>query len=318
MENETPRIIVTGGLGFYGRHIIPALKEQFPSCEVFVLDIADPKGNALHNKSLISKIYRIDITCKEQVQRALYEIGPVDAIVHTAGLQPPLGERYRRNLQREVHAVNVEGTRNVVDVALETGCRALVYTSSCCVVTDDLHGSFANINEDWPSPRQSLIYGESKVAAEELVLAADGPTLASCVLRPAVTLGEGDYMLLPSIHACIVKGETPFRLGDGMNLWDVVYVGNVAYAHALAVRNLLSSSKTAHGEAFVSCPEKYTFNCRLFRIRALNVVVQQIPLALGSSRTSLANRSTATLSTKPANVLSWESLQWNYSCGGLA
>ena len=65
----------------------------------------------------------------------------------------------------------------------------------------------------------------------------------------SVYLRTADYILVPSIHACIAKGETPFRLGDGMNLWDVVYVGNVAFAHALAVRNLLST-KTAHGQAF--------------------------------------------------------------------
>jgi hypothetical protein len=36
-----------------------------------------------------------------------------------------------------------------------------------------------------------------------------------------------------------------------MNLWDVSYVGNIAYAHALAVQNLLTT-KSAHGEALVS------------------------------------------------------------------
>lgn len=61
---------------------------------------------------------------------------------------------------------------------------------------------------------------------------------------------------VPSIHACIPKGETPFRLGAGNNLWDVVYVGNVAFAHALAVKNLLTS-KSAHGEAMVSFAHYY-------------------------------------------------------------
>ena len=61
--------------------------------------------------------------------------------------------------------------------------------------------------------------------------------------------GPGDYQLIPSIHACIAKGETPFIVGDGENLWDVTYVGNIADAHVLATENLLSS-KTAAGEAF--------------------------------------------------------------------
>lgn len=54
---------------------------------------------------------------------------------------------------------------------------------------------------------------------------------------------------MPSVHACIAKGETPYIIGDGSNLWDITYVGNVADAHVLAAENLLSTM-TAAGEAF--------------------------------------------------------------------
>ena len=83
--------------------------------------------------------------------------------------------------------------------------------------------------------------------------------LATCALRPSVLFGPGDYQLIPSVHACIAKGETPFVVGDGENLWDVTYVGNVADAHVLAVENLLST-RTAAGEAiFVSNEEPIPF-----------------------------------------------------------
>ena len=83
--------------------------------------------------------------------------------------------------------------------------------------------------------------------------------LANCALRPSVLFGPGDYQLVPSVHACIAKGETPFVVGDGENLWDVTYVGNVADAHVLAVENLLST-RTAAGEAiFVSNEEPIPF-----------------------------------------------------------
>jgi hypothetical protein len=81
------------------------------------------------------------------------------------------------------------------------------------------------------------------------VLSASGDTIKTCALRPSVICGEGDNQLLPSIYACIAKRETPYVIGDGNNLWDVAYVGNVADAHVLAAENLLSS-KTAAGEAF--------------------------------------------------------------------
>jgi sterol-4alpha-carboxylate 3-dehydrogenase (decarboxylating) len=133
---------------------------------------------------------------------------------------------------------------------------------------------------------RSSIYGESKVAAERIVIAAhntssstdgrdqmnvvakqrtsddldeevrnDRPqiTMSTCVLRPSVVFGPGDNQLIPSIHACIAKGETRWRLGDGTNLWDTVYVDNLADAHLLAVENLLyfqsQSVRVGHSEA---------------------------------------------------------------------
>jgi len=73
--------------------------------------------------------------------------------------------------------------------------------------------------------------------------------MATCALRPSVLCGPGDCQLVPAIHACIAKHETPFLIGDGLNLWDITYVDNVADAHVLAIENLLSS-RTAAGEAF--------------------------------------------------------------------
>ena len=105
--------------------------------------------------------------------------------------------------------------------------------------------------------RLSLIV--SKTAAEALVLNACDEKLATCALRPSVLFGPGDYQLIPSVHACIAKGETPFVIGKGENLWDVAFVGNAADAHILAVENLLST-KTAAGQAiFISNEEPIPF-----------------------------------------------------------
>lgn len=85
--------------------------------------------------------------------------------------------------------------------------------------------------------------------AESIALAANSSDFSVCALRPSVILGPGDYQLVPSVHACIAKGETPFVIGSGDNLYDFTYVENVAHAHVLAVENLLGP-KTAAGHAF--------------------------------------------------------------------
>ena len=79
--------------------------------------------------------------------------------------------------------------------------------------------------------------------------------MLTCAVRPSVILGPhsrlcpGDYQLVPQIHACIDKFETPFIIGSGENLYDFTFVTNVADAHVLAAENLLSTG-TAAGEAF--------------------------------------------------------------------
>ena len=125
----------------------------------------------------------------------------------------------------------------------------MLLSTQTFLVTDDLSRTFASIDETWPASPVSSIYGESKVQAEKLVLDAQEPNFATCILRPSVIFGEYDSQLIPSIHACIENGETPYIIGDGLNLWDTDYVGNVADAHVLALNNLLTS-KTAAREIF--------------------------------------------------------------------
>lgn len=81
------------------------------------------------------------------------------------------------------------------------------------------------------------------------MLDASSDDMVTCSLRPSVLTGPGDYQLLPAIHSCIAKWETPWVIGDGFNLWDVTYVTNIADAHVLAAENLVTT-KTAAGEAF--------------------------------------------------------------------
>ncbi|KAL7774965.1 hypothetical protein CFE70_005880 [Pyrenophora teres f. teres 0-1] len=100
--------------------------------------------------------------------------------------------------------------------------------------------------------------------AETHTLSSSTPSFATCALRPAPTFGPTDTTIIPTIHACIPTYQTPFILGNGTNLHDYVYVENVAYAHVLAVSNLLGP-QTAAGEAiFITNGEPITLRdlCR--------------------------------------------------------
>ncbi|KAF7897917.1 uncharacterized protein EAF01_008883 [Botrytis porri] len=244
-------VLVTGGLGFVGSAIVDALYKKYPFSLIIILDISEGifewKKKSKYPPTI--SFVACDILDEEKLKGVLRHTKP-DVVVHTAGIVPPLSERYHRRIEEIILHVNVEGTRNVLNATRDAGAGVFIYTSSCCSVVDDWAHPYPNIDERWPTAKRASIYGESKAKAEKIVLAADSTTFSTCILRPSVIMGPGDKQLIPPIHACIAKGETPFIIGSADNLWDITYVTNVADAHFLAAENLRSNTPTAAGEIF--------------------------------------------------------------------
>ncbi|KAL9126460.1 MAG: hypothetical protein Q9217_004498 [Psora testacea] len=246
-------VFVTGGTGFLGIFIIEALREKHPDWSITVFDLKPPREPKPH-----VTYWQGDVTSADDVEGAIKAFKP-RVIIHSAGLVPPLKHRFGRELESQVLNINLNGTRNMLTAAKKHGVEAFVWTGSCTAIIDDFRYQYRNIDETYPTSDKSLLYGESKAAAEKLVLAANSATLLTCALRPSVLFGPGDYQLIPSVHACIAKGETPFILGSADNLWDVSYAPNIADAHVLAVENLVGP-KSAAGEAiFIQNSEPITF-----------------------------------------------------------
>lgn len=245
------RVLVTGGSGFLGNAVVEAIQQAYPTWTIYTADLR-PLGSQRDVHYI-----NADVTSSEQIYAAITKASP-DAIIHTAGLVPGGQKRYSNNkeLRARIFDVNVEGTRNVIEAAKQTNCRAFVHTSSCTVLSDDLNHDYAYMNEDIPIGNATLSYGASKAAAEPIVLGANSSKMATCALRPATIIGPGDnFGVVAAIYNCIAKGETPFIIGDGDNMYDFVYISNVADAHLLALENLLahhgSSTSLAHIDAAV-------------------------------------------------------------------
>ncbi|KAF1953999.1 C-3 sterol dehydrogenase/C-4 decarboxylase-like protein [Byssothecium circinans] len=244
------KVLITGGTGFLGSAIVQAfLSLSNPSeYNITAIDINPP---SLGTQSFSQVRYvRANVLQREELKRVFEEARP-DVVVHTVGVYATVAERYalKGKVCETIFEVNVEGTRNVVEMAQEVGVKALVYTSSVTVVLDELEKGFKNVDETWPTGRATTAYGQSKTIAESLVLAANTPSFSTCALRPSAIFGPNDPTLIPAIHSLIARGETPFIIGSDTNLQDYVFVNNVADAHVLAVRNLLGPA-TAAGHAF--------------------------------------------------------------------
>jgi sterol-4alpha-carboxylate 3-dehydrogenase (decarboxylating) len=157
---EIKSALITGGNGFVGRAIVRALRDKHPRCIITVVDIRN-SSNGFGIEPTLSFV-QADVTSVQSIRDAVANSRP-EVVIHTAGIVPPLRERYSRRMEKEVSRVNVEGTRNTLFAAEEAGCTAFVYTSSCTAVMDDVSMDYANIDERWPVASKSSIYGESKV-----------------------------------------------------------------------------------------------------------------------------------------------------------
>lgn len=148
------RALVTGGSGFLGTAIVQALLEKHPECLITIVDTKPPTNDLIQCKNV--RYLCASTTSLDEVLKAFKAARP-QVVIHSAGIVPPLSERYGRRLEKLCLEVNVEGSRSVLDAAQRSGCSALVYTSSCCAVTDDMSVAYKNIDERWPvSPVSSV------------------------------------------------------------------------------------------------------------------------------------------------------------------
>ena len=227
-------VLVIGGCGFLGHHIVKQLLESH-SAQVSVLDLRTDR-----NRFPEASYYDADITSDTAVTRILEEVKPT-TIIHTAS--PALMADDGRN-KPIYKKVNIDGTRNLIELAGKAGCvKAFVYTSSASVVYDSV-SDLCNADERWAvlvSPQQREYYSETKGVAEGIVLAANRKygDMLTVAIRPAGIFGEGDVQTIPSMLTAYEKGQTKFQLGQNNNLFDFTYVGNVAHAHILATNALL-------------------------------------------------------------------------------
>lgn len=261
MASQPPfeSVLVTGGCGFIGHHIISKLLESEPNCQLSVLD-ADVDRNQFPSVAY----YRCNISSKDQVQHILQKVKP-QVIFHTEC--PPASP----DIPSLFEKIIVLGTRNVLEAALAVGTvKAFVYHSSSSVTHDNV-SECVDMKESAPYlryPQQKRAYSLARVAAEELVIAANRQSgMLTGVIRPCTPFGEGDYEHLAKVIAQAESGKAKFQVGDGRNLFDYVYVGNLVHGHVLLAKALLKASslprvpesERVDGEAFQITNDEHWF-----------------------------------------------------------
>ena len=152
-------VLITGGAGSVGRQLAGMFLAEGRPVRIFDLPFMDFSG--LEDEPNV-EIVKGDITDKESVYEALRNVG---GILHLAALLPPASERDRD----KTFAVNVEGTRNIVEALKSHGSQAtLVFTSSISTYGDTSKESDPiKITQ----PQNAIdIYAESKIAGEKILI----------------------------------------------------------------------------------------------------------------------------------------------------
>jgi|SRR5690242_5657370 len=255
-------ILIVGGSGFLGQHLIKDLVDRGVKPEhIHVLDLQS-KDSQSPNVSF----HYADISSAEEVRKVLQLVKP-SVIFHTASPYP--FESNRAVLER----VNIDGTRNLLQLSHETGSvDAFVYTSSSSVVHDHYH-PLRRVDETSPVlyfPQQPNYYSHTKAVAEDSVLSANGhgSGMLTVALRPAAMYGEEDAMQIPNLVKNARTGRANMRIGSEENGFDNTYIKNLTNAEILAAEALVAAREgdavpqnlRVQGEAFfITDDDSYSF-----------------------------------------------------------
>lgn len=231
------KILVTGGGGFLGQALCHGLRarghavlsfQRSHSAELDALGVTQRRGDLADADSVMS-------ACEG-----------VDAVFHNAAKAGAWGS------YQSYFDANVRGTRHVLDACRAHRIPRLVHTSSPSVVHRGRNPVEGGNEGNTPYADDFLAhYPATKRLAEEEVLAANGPDLATVALRPRLIWGPGDNHLLPRLAARARAGRLRF-VGGGNNRVDTTYIDNAAQAHFDAFDHLWPGSPCAGKAYFIS------------------------------------------------------------------
>ena len=256
------KILVTGGTGFTGSHLTRRLLEK--GHHVVALD--NRPGLFFDElKQMGAELHIGSVTDQELVNKLTQGC----EVVHH------LAAAFRQvNMPQSVYwNVNVEGTRYLLDAALNYGVKKFVYCSTCGV-----HGNVKHFpaGEDEPIAPADY-YQHTKYEGEKIIPEYVNKGLKVLILRPAAIYGPGDPERF-SILFKLVKSGRFLMFGDGNVAYHPLYIQNLVDAFELA-----AASEKGSGEAYLIADEKYySLNDLVTAIgqsMGIDVKIQHLPFA---------------------------------------
>lgn len=228
------KVLVTGGAGFIGSHIVDRLLDL--GANVMVLDSFDDfyngkESNIKHNLARSNfSLIRGSILNEGEL---LASLKGVDIVIHMAG---QAGIRYCNTFPEKTHLINVVGTFNLLQAMRKIGLRRLIYASSSSIFGPLVK---ERIDENHPTNPTSP-YGATKLAAEKYCMSFGNVYgLAVTSLRYFSVYGPRGRpdQILAAVFDAISRGKSPVIFGDGNQERDFTFIADVVDATILAITN---------------------------------------------------------------------------------
>ena len=223
------RVLVTGGAGFIGSHVVDALLGEGHSVAV----VDDLSAGTPENIDPQARLYRASITDAESLERVFADERPQIVNHHSAqtdvraSLADPLSDA----------RVNVLGTVNLLQLSVKHDVTRFIFASTCAVYSEP---SYMPMDESHPVKPQSG-YGMSKHAAEGYItLYGDTYGLKYKIFRYGNVYGprqnpKGEAGVVAIFAGQLLTGIQSTIFGDGSKTRDYIYVGDIARANLMAV-----------------------------------------------------------------------------------
>jgi len=236
MKLTNKRVLVIGGAGFIGSHVIGELLKTAVA-EVVIYD------NFARGKQSNIKPYLSDPRCRiypnggdvRDVDVLNDAMQGMDAVVHLAAMWL----LHCKDFPRTAFHVNIEGTFNVLEACVRNNVQRLVYSSSASVYGDAVEVPMA---ENHPFNNRNF-YGATKIAGEAMCRAFyDRYGLSYVGLRYMNVYGPHQDQtaaytgVIPIMLNKIDANEPPVINGDGSQAYDFIYVEDVARCNVLALQ----------------------------------------------------------------------------------
>lgn len=237
-------IVVSGASGLVGLHLIRALSMQ----HLHVKALYHTTKPNLLDGSIAQYIEWVacDISKYYEVEDALYG---AQYVYHAAAIISYDSSKYKTMYQ-----VNVIGTENIVNVALQQKVKKLIYLSSIAAIHPAEDGILIDENTPWDPLKKVSQYASTKHEAELHVWRAIAEGLPAVILNPGIILGEGNtsksstalFSLIQKGFAYYTKGTTAW-----VDVQDVVKVMILCmHSNIVAHRFLLSENNYSYQQIF--------------------------------------------------------------------